>query len=476
MLNEDFEEERRYPDLKNPIATTWLISFDQIRQNDHLAADYLSTMACVAEQNIPASILPESSRHQMINALGTLKAYSFVRQQEGQEMYYVHRLVHLVMRSWLTQEETLSSWIIKTLHRMVKIFPSPMYKNKSAWLALIPHAELIIASVEDTEKNEEVLCTLFHLMGIAFGIQANYSNSGKLFQQAVALKRSSIGEEHASTLSSMYHLAKIYMAQGRFKYAEALHQNVLAVRTSTLGGGHPDTLSSMEELARTYLFLGNLKQSELIQRRSLALKEALYGTDNPLTLNSMFYLALVYSDQGKYDEAAVLHQQTLEIRRKILGEDDPDTINSMHAIAVIYTDQGRYKDAESLYERTLTFAKTVYGPEHPETLDLIFNFAVCYHESGKYIKAESLLLQALASSEKNLEIVDQEAYKILLALATVYRDQGRGNERAAMMVEYHRRKRRWKESLGYLEDEASEDDSEDSPDSSGYDSNNTEDC
>ena len=45
-LSEDFEDEGRYRDLKNPVATTWLISFQQIRRHNRLATEYLSFMSC----------------------------------------------------------------------------------------------------------------------------------------------------------------------------------------------------------------------------------------------------------------------------------------------------------------------------------------------------------------------------------------------------------------------------------------------
>jgi hypothetical protein len=46
LLSEEFEDDGRYRDVKNPVATTWLISFEQIRRRSPLAADYLSFMAC----------------------------------------------------------------------------------------------------------------------------------------------------------------------------------------------------------------------------------------------------------------------------------------------------------------------------------------------------------------------------------------------------------------------------------------------
>jgi hypothetical protein len=44
LLSKDFEDVRRYPGMKNPVATTWLISFEQIQARDALAADYMASI------------------------------------------------------------------------------------------------------------------------------------------------------------------------------------------------------------------------------------------------------------------------------------------------------------------------------------------------------------------------------------------------------------------------------------------------
>jgi hypothetical protein len=48
LLSEEFEDHGRYRNMKNSIATTWFISFEEIRKHDSVAADCLSFMACVA--------------------------------------------------------------------------------------------------------------------------------------------------------------------------------------------------------------------------------------------------------------------------------------------------------------------------------------------------------------------------------------------------------------------------------------------
>jgi NB-ARC domain len=109
-LSEEFEDEGRYEDIRNPVATTWLISFKQIQTRDPLAAEYLSFMSCVDEKDIPQSLLPPGlSRKKEIDAIGILDAYSFISRRAVDHALDMHRLVHLVTRSWLRKE----GWLVQ---------------------------------------------------------------------------------------------------------------------------------------------------------------------------------------------------------------------------------------------------------------------------------------------------------------------------------------------------------------------------
>ncbi|KAJ5390663.1 uncharacterized protein N7496_001731 [Penicillium cataractarum] len=82
LLSENFEDEFRYQDTENPIAATWLVSFQQLQRSDSLATDYLSFMACIDPRDIPLSLLPPcGSQPEQQKALGTLKTYSFITVQ-----------------------------------------------------------------------------------------------------------------------------------------------------------------------------------------------------------------------------------------------------------------------------------------------------------------------------------------------------------------------------------------------------------
>jgi hypothetical protein len=115
LLSQDFEDEWRYAESKNPVAVTWLISFHQIQRLNPLAADYLSFMSCIDPRDIPQSLLPpESSQVKQQNALGLLNAYSFITGQTDDQTISLHRLVNVATRNWLRNEGVLEQWTVNT--------------------------------------------------------------------------------------------------------------------------------------------------------------------------------------------------------------------------------------------------------------------------------------------------------------------------------------------------------------------------
>jgi hypothetical protein len=150
LLSEDFGDEGRYREAQNPVASTWLISFERIRIHHPQAADYLSSMSCINEKNIPQSVLPEaSSKKKMLDAIGTLTGYSFLRKQNdvhsNTQLYDMHRLVRLATRNWLRGQNRLRDWTEATIKRVAELFPTPEHENKDTWTLYMPHARTLCA-------------------------------------------------------------------------------------------------------------------------------------------------------------------------------------------------------------------------------------------------------------------------------------------------------------------------------------------
>ena len=132
LLSEEFEDDGRYNSMKNPVATTWLISFEQIRHRDSLAADYLSFIACIDPKDIPQALLPPGpSRKKEIEAIGTLDAYSFIIKRSADLALGLHRLVHLATRNWLRDKGLITQWTGRAITRLEQVFRTMSTKTEA---------------------------------------------------------------------------------------------------------------------------------------------------------------------------------------------------------------------------------------------------------------------------------------------------------------------------------------------------------
>ncbi|UKZ53151.1 hypothetical protein TrVGV298_006943 [Trichoderma virens] len=250
LLSEDFEDDGRYHDVKNPIATTWLISFEQIRHRDPLAADYLSFMACVDAKDIPQSLLPPGqSRKQEIEAMGTLQGYSFIAKRSADSVVTVHRLVHLAMRNWLRKEGLLPNWTSRTIARLAKDMGNIGY-DRRAWRPCMPHAHYVLGSTLISEDDEGRL-DLLRKYGKCLYNDGRYQEAEITFQRVMENLKIKLGIDHPETLRSISNLASTYRTQGQWEEAEKLDVQAVEGLKMKIGVDHPDTLISMGNLALT---------------------------------------------------------------------------------------------------------------------------------------------------------------------------------------------------------------------------------
>jgi hypothetical protein len=303
LLSKDFGDPFRYPTAKNPVATTWLISFEHISEHNQLAATYLSYMACLREKNIPLSLLPEAdSKLDMIEAIAVLKGYSFVKKQTGsgggndhEILYDMHRLVYLATRNWLRREESLAQWTLKAVTRLDEVFPDDDYKNRSVWRTYLPHAHYVLDSVfiKDGVKEKVQLLWKFAMCLYRDG---RYNEAEKSFFDVMETRKRVLGRDHPDTLASMGNLASTYLSQRRWKEAEELEMQVIETRKKVLGEKHPDTLINISNLASTYLSQGRWKEAEELEVQVIETRKRVLKKEHPDTLISMSNLALTYSN------------------------------------------------------------------------------------------------------------------------------------------------------------------------------------
>ncbi|KAF1810813.1 HET-domain-containing protein [Eremomyces bilateralis CBS 781.70] len=329
LLSEDFEDDGRYRNIKNPVATTWLISFERIQQHDSLAADYLSLMACIEPKEIPQSYFsPGPSRKKEIDAIGTLHAYSFITKRPTGLTVDLHRLVHIATRNWLQENDQLVRWTDKAVVRLEEVFPDNTHTNRSKWRAYLPHVRAVLQS-DLLQKNSEKRTDLQWRYGTCLDADGRWSEAEVAYSQVLKIEEKELGADHPSTLTIMANLASTYRNQGRWKEAEELQ----AEGKRVLGAEHPDTLTSMANLASTYRGQGRWKEAEELQADELNICSRVLGAEHPSTLTSMANLTSTWKAQGRDTEAIGLMMECVRLQEQVLGTSHPYFISSSNILA-----------------------------------------------------------------------------------------------------------------------------------------------
>ena len=470
LLEQDYYDSSRHPDIRNSVFQTWKISFDQIQRQTPRAAGILSLMSVFDKQSIPRRLLEceDESPVAFDKALATLKNFSLIQEERTHQVYELHRLVQLSMQWWLEQEETLEKWQERALNALARHCPSSdNVEDWKAWESISPHIMTVLGYSFRTDDDklryadvalqiggynrslgrydvaaktlqdslalrQEVLgtenpSTLTSMNNLASVLsdQGKYEQAEQMHRQALGLRETVLGKEHPDTLTSISNLASVLREQGKYEQAEEMHQQTLRLRDMVLGKEHPDTLTSMNNLAFVLRGQGKYEQAEEIHRQTLRLRETVLGKEHPNTLTSMNSLATVLWDQGKYEQAEEVLRQTLRLRETVLGKEHPDTLTSMNSLAIVLWDQGKYEQAEEMHRQVLGLRETVLGKEHPSTLISMNNLAIMLREQGKYEQAEEIHRQTLRLREMVLGKEHPDTLTSMNNLALVLRDQGK---------------------------------------------------
>lgn len=437
LLGKEFEDEWRYRTLKNPVAMTWLISFEQIRHRDPLAADYLSFIACIDPKDVPFSLLPAGpSRRFEIEAMGTLDAYSFITRRSEDLALDVHRLVHLAIRGWLEKEKALAQWTEKAVARLEEVIPVDENQNRSTWRKYLPHARNVLESdlinkdaanrirlswkfglclIHDGRFNEAAasligivdtlkravgadhIATLHTMDGLALAYcrQDRWEEAEALLVQAMEGNIRVYGREHSGTLAVISHLATLYLNQSRSKEAKELVLQVVRTKRRVLGSKHPDTLNGLDDLADIYIKEGQWKVAKDIRVHIAETSKKVLGPEHIDTLSAISSLALTYSAKGRFEEAEELQSQVLETAKRVLGPEHRHTLSDLSNLAITYSRQGRWEEAEELETQVVETRKRVFGPEHPDTLSSMYKLAYIWGGQHRYSETFMLLKECV---------------------------------------------------------------------------------
>ncbi|MFI6437039.1 tetratricopeptide repeat protein, partial [Streptomyces sp. NPDC050759] len=277
-------------DPERTIARIWLHTLTAIEGRDPLAVKLLYTIAWLAPDDIPRTLLatPATDPIALGDALGVLHAYNMIAFTADRQGVTVHRLVQMVVRARATSDPSA--------------VPLGRQEAEQALKQAVPDGNA--AATEANTRWERLLPHVF------------------------ALAESAPPSRPASTeTTGIYRAAALYLfRQGRDAHSIPLRTAVLTQSERVLGDTHPDTLITRSNLARAYGEVGDLERAIPLFESTLAQQERVLGDAHPDTLITRSNLAGAYGDVGDLERAIPLFESTLAQQERVLGDAHPDTL------------------------------------------------------------------------------------------------------------------------------------------------------
>jgi CHAT domain-containing protein len=101
----------------------------------------------------------------------------------------------------------------------------------------------------------------------------DFSGARPYYEQALAINRKVLGEEHPAMATSLNQLGALLRAMGDFSGARPYYEQALAIRRKVLGEEHPDTANSLNNLGDLFWAIGDIAQAVTFFERGLNAEE-----------------------------------------------------------------------------------------------------------------------------------------------------------------------------------------------------------
>lgn len=425
LLSESFETLGRDSQVPNAVATTLIISINQIKKKDPKAVEILSLVAFIDQHDIPKSLIQAKVKRPLdfTKALGTLKAFSLITANERGN-FSLHRLVQLVLRKWLIIEDKFEDQAIQTMDIIAELFPNATFDQWAACKAYFPHAQSVLTYIP--ELHGKLLRRRLHLQeGMSFYLwsQGYCNEAEKLDVLIVEENKKEFGVEHPETLESMAALASTLEDQGKWAQAAELDRHVVATREKDLGPTHELTLTSKSNLATVCGKQGHYEEAERLLLEVLETRKS-FGAEHESVIDVKAALGSIYIDMDRLEEAEEFATQAWNWRKGVLGAEYDATLDVESMLGIIYERQDRLEEAEKLTLQTIEAKERSLGPKHPETIHSKGNLINIYQTKQEWDKAEELALDVIAINTQRAGSTHYDTLVERQRLASIYFNQG----------------------------------------------------
>lgn len=418
VLGREFKDSTRYRSSRNAIATTWLVTFDQIQKSDETAVDLLSFMSCIEPKAIPQSILPGQESEELEWAIGMLCGYSFLTRRGESDTFDMHSLVHMAMRGWIEKQSRQEEIIKDAIGHLDDVFPSYNRANRELWREYTPHALRALARTDGDQTVQRA--GLYMNVGLCLSEDRRFKEAITCLKQTYLYRKAYLVQEDESRLRLEHELARAYLSDRRIKDAIKMLEHVVAVEKTILDEKDESRLVSELLLARAYHADRRTKEATKILEHIVAVREETLDEEDYERLASEHALASAYVSDRRVKDGIEILEHIVAVGKATLDEEDHDRLASEHELARAYLTDLRIKDGIKILEHVVAVEKTTLDEEDYERLVSEHELAKAYVSDRRIKDGIKILEHVVAVRNKTLEEEDYERLKSEYELAGAY--------------------------------------------------------
>ncbi|KAL1893257.1 hypothetical protein Cpir12675_004190 [Ceratocystis pirilliformis] len=289
---------------ESAVGNTWLTTLNKIQESSTPATTLLEFIANIEPKSIPKSIFPElGSQQQMVEAIGILESYSFLRKQKNPELFDMHSLVHLVTRLWFERLSNSDERRQAIVEHMSSVSTNDWDLRKLH----LPH-ELCVFKREKAMTRD--LCNLALKIGQCLLKGWDIADAIEMFQYVIITKGEAPATDDSLLHDAQYELARAFLRDDQVKESIEMYEQVAKAKERSLLANDTSLLSFQYELAQVYHSHGEFEKKISILEHIVRMREDALPVDDSLLLSAQYDLSDAYrclSNKGSKEISTLEH-------------------------------------------------------------------------------------------------------------------------------------------------------------------------
>lgn len=380
--------------IPTSVVTTCMISFNQIKKKNPLAANLLGFMSIVDRHCIPPEVLPlpedamerwkdpmtrGTTEIERCEAIGMLEGFSMISKSSGSEYWTMHALVHLSMHRWLQENGEYYYHVTSVLRGLVSgVFTG----DPALYGCYLPYANAVIdhiANINELHPNYE-------------GAMDEPGANQNLPPYLQGLKLSDIRQ----LAQLRQRIAAYYWTNYQFWKTEDWLESALEpiIPLYELELEEDLTVSLACDLSSTYLFQDRAEEALDLQIMAFEILEQ-HSEKSDISEDILskvsIQLGLAYKAVGQYSYAEAIWDVLVTEYTESGERNRVDLLIVQANLASCYLSQGRLEESQRLFNQVLPELSL----ELPATSVILQDFRLdlikSYGAKGEVVKAVQLV-------------------------------------------------------------------------------------